>query len=101
MALFLNEKKMHIKYNRMFYLIVKTIQYIRNRQTLLKKLLASTNFYQLLSLSLFTLLSFPILQLVILLFTGAILLFFFRSPQILQGWGDAIQTYYNLDDNKL
>ncbi|KAL0892952.1 hypothetical protein ABMA27_014624 [Loxostege sticticalis] len=37
---------------------------------------------------------------VIILFSGAILLFFSRSPQIFYGWGDAISDSFNLKDNK-
>ncbi|KAF9423998.1 hypothetical protein HW555_000707 [Spodoptera exigua] len=37
---------------------------------------------------------------VIILFSSAMLLFFCRSPQIFQGWGDAISEYFNLNNYK-
>ncbi|XP_032525295.1 protein I'm not dead yet-like isoform X1 [Danaus plexippus] len=37
---------------------------------------------------------------VLILFTGAILLFFSRSPQIFVGWGDAISNYFGIEDVK-
>ncbi|KAJ0177142.1 hypothetical protein K1T71_007151 [Dendrolimus kikuchii] len=37
---------------------------------------------------------------VIILFVGAILLFFCRSPQIFYGWGEAITDYYGIKDKK-
>ncbi|XP_052740392.1 protein I'm not dead yet-like [Bicyclus anynana] len=37
---------------------------------------------------------------VILLFGGAMLLFFFRSPQTFKGWGDLISDYFELNDTK-
>ncbi|XP_050560948.1 protein I'm not dead yet-like [Spodoptera frugiperda] len=37
---------------------------------------------------------------VIILFGGAMLMFFSRSPQIFYGWGDAITDYYKLKDYK-
>ncbi|XP_013198363.2 protein I'm not dead yet-like [Amyelois transitella] len=37
---------------------------------------------------------------VIILFSGAMLLFFCRSPRIFIGWGDEISNYYNLNDYK-
>ncbi|XP_045497277.1 protein I'm not dead yet-like [Colias croceus] len=37
---------------------------------------------------------------VIILFGGAMILFFCRSPQMFKGWGDAIRTYFDLSDEK-
>ncbi|XP_047529628.1 protein I'm not dead yet-like [Vanessa atalanta] len=37
---------------------------------------------------------------VIILFSGAIILFFCRSPQIFTGWGDMISLYFDADDKK-
>ncbi|VVC98713.1 unnamed protein product [Leptidea sinapis] len=37
---------------------------------------------------------------VIILFGGAIISFFCRSPQLFAGWGDAIINYHNLTDKK-
>ncbi|CAH2106488.1 unnamed protein product [Euphydryas editha] len=38
--------------------------------------------------------------LVIILFSGAILLFFCRTPQIFTGWGDIIPLYFDIEDTK-
>ncbi|XP_028043818.1 protein I'm not dead yet-like [Bombyx mandarina] len=37
---------------------------------------------------------------VIILFGGAMVLFFARSPQIFQGWGDKIISYFGIKNNK-
>ncbi|CAH4029411.1 protein I'm not dead yet-like isoform X3 [Pieris brassicae] len=37
---------------------------------------------------------------VIILFGGAMVLFFSRSPQVFKGWGDAIKDYFELEDAK-
>ncbi|XP_022114458.2 protein I'm not dead yet-like [Pieris rapae] len=37
---------------------------------------------------------------VIILFGGAMVLFFSRSPQVFYGWGDAIKDFFGLEDSK-
>ncbi|CAK1547122.1 unnamed protein product [Leptosia nina] len=37
---------------------------------------------------------------VIILFGGAMVMFFCRSPQVFPGWGDAIKGYFNVEDAK-
>ncbi|XP_072931557.1 protein I'm not dead yet-like [Epargyreus clarus] len=37
---------------------------------------------------------------VIILFSGAMIMFFTRSPQIFEGWGDKIADYYGIENHK-